>query len=125
MSLPQLVKHSVTSEWPSSVKPLADLLQLPLPTYLFTEPCPHISPPASYLLEELQNNSPFPAARDDICISTPSPLLDVLETVLLTVLEIRNLTHQQCNGNHRSTVPVWAALLRTLGTLVSETACVL
>jgi hypothetical protein len=108
------------SEWPSPVKEIAQTLERPLPAYLATGPYPSMSVRASRLFQELICSPSLPLAEDESQTLDSRPLSDVLDIVLSTVSELRDLTQMTGYGCPRPTIPLWFSLIRTLGYACSE-----
>jgi hypothetical protein len=122
MYCPNQVLHHVADvlEWPSPVKEIAQTLERPLPAYLATGPYPSVSVRASGLFQELICSPLLGAPEDESQTLNSKPLLDVLDIVLSTVSELRDLTQMTGYGCPRSTTPLWSSLIRTLGYACSE-----
>jgi hypothetical protein len=81
---------------------------------------PSVSVRASGLFQELICSPLLGAAEDESQTLDSKPLLDVLDIVLSTVSELRDLTQMTGYGCPRSTIPLWSSLIRTLGYACSE-----
>jgi hypothetical protein len=122
MSSLHAVVHEVLdpSEWPPSVKGIAQALGRPLPTYLATGPYPFISARAVDLLQELSYGSCLRVTQEDSRVLHGRPLMDVFDIVISTVLELRELVKWRDDGYRRPTVPLWSTLIKALSHACSD-----
>jgi hypothetical protein len=114
MHSPYPVLHNVTdaSCWPCPVKHITQILNQGFPSYLATGLYPFVSVRASGLLNEL-SEGPLPRVEHDVN-NEPSQLkalVNVSDTVLSTVSELRDLTWMEDYGCTRPTVPLWSSLI--------------
>ncbi|KAK0193447.1 hypothetical protein F5146DRAFT_1134116 [Armillaria mellea] len=98
-------------EWPTEVRTLSCLLDLPVPAQLVDGSCPTVSTRASPLLKELKELLPRSSGRQS---ETPTDVLDVLDIVLSSVSTLRALSRISSHDNLRSTKPIWSLLIRSL-----------
>ncbi|OBZ71171.1 hypothetical protein A0H81_08664 [Grifola frondosa] len=116
------------SQWPSPVRCLALTLSQPLPACLtavesdvsvLTEPSTPVNEPFS----RFPSNPAFsPCQRD---CSRHLKLKGIFDTVLSTVVGLRQLAAQQSYGNACPTIPLWYSLMKAIGMASLEGAYVL
>ena len=112
------------SEWPSTVKGIAQGLGQPLPAYLTTPLHPSVSSRASGLLKELSSSSFLRVTTEYDQVSDRNLLADVVDIVLSTVADLRELV--KCNAyGPRPTVPLWSTLIKALGHACSDDISIL
>ncbi|GBE90005.1 hypothetical protein SCP_1800270 [Sparassis crispa] len=124
MFCPSTVFHDIanSSDWPPRVQEVVHLLTQPLPDYISTGPWPFVSPLASYLLNELGENSPRQRELQHEGQSV-SRVNKVFDLVLSTVAALRELESLEDCGRARPTVPLWSLFFKVIGIACSPECC--
>lgn len=126
MHPPSPVIHNIEEvlDWPSPVQDLAQGLCQSLPICHVAGLCSSVSLRASGIVQELLDIPPPSTTQDDQYLGHPK-LHGIIDLVLSTVAELREVTRWEYFGSPRLTTPLWFSLIKTIGHALSEDACVM
>ncbi|CAL1710277.1 unnamed protein product [Somion occarium] len=126
MSLPNPVLHTVnsSSEWPTVLRPITQLLHQQPPAFVSSAPHPPTSSSVQGLLEELEALPTDVDCSNESSLSTQA-LRDAFNLILLTVASMRQVAGQDSCEAEEPTRPLFCFFVKSIAHLMRSSAVIL